>query len=242
VAKTGTRDPGTRDSGTRDPGTRVPGTRDTGTPERMILVAERLFAERGIGAVSLREIGAEAGQRNNSAAQYHFGSKQGLVDAIVEYRMGPINARRLALLAALDATGRGDDLRGLVEALVEPFAEHGATTGVTWYARFIERAMTEPATNVFGSMSHPVMRGLREVVQRIDRALADLPDVLRGHRLQLAGDLLVHAVAERERTHRQGAPAALLAADLIDATVGILTAPVSADTVQELHAVQRHPA
>src|ERR1051326_9079064 len=89
----------------------------------MILAAERLFAERGIAAVSLREIGAAAGQRNNSAAQYHFGSKQGLVDAVVEHRMGPINERRLALLADLDTSGRGSDLRALVEALVEPFAE-----------------------------------------------------------------------------------------------------------------------
>jgi AcrR family transcriptional regulator len=214
----------------------------TGTRERMILVAEQLFAERGIGAVSLREIGAAAGQRNNSAAQYHFGSKQGLVDAIVEYRMGPINERRLALLAALDDAGRGDDLRGMVEALVEPFAEQATTAGVTWYARFIERTMTEPGTNVFASLSHPVMRGLREVVERIDRALAELPDVLRGHRLALAGDLVVHAVAERERTHRRDAPAALLAADLIDATVGILTADVSTDTRRELRAGQCRPA
>ena len=49
-----------------------------GTPQRMIVVAERLFAERGIEAVSLREVGAACGLRNNSAAQYHFGSRTGL--------------------------------------------------------------------------------------------------------------------------------------------------------------------
>src|SRR5439155_5960126 len=81
--------------------------------EQMILAAERLFAERGIGAVSLREIGSAAGQRNNGAAQYHFGTKRGLVDAIVEYRMQPINERRVALLAEIDAAGRGSELRAL---------------------------------------------------------------------------------------------------------------------------------
>src|SRR5262249_6285400 len=91
--------------------------------EQMILAAERLFAERGIGAVSLREIGAAANQRNNGAAQYHFGTKRGLVDAIVEYRMRPINERRLALLDEADAAGRGADLRALVEVLVFPFAD-----------------------------------------------------------------------------------------------------------------------
>ena len=50
--------------------------------EAMIRAAERLFSERGIEAVSLREVGAVAGQRNNSAAQYHFGTREGLVDAV----------------------------------------------------------------------------------------------------------------------------------------------------------------
>jgi AcrR family transcriptional regulator len=214
----------------------------------MLLAAERLFAERGVGAVSLREIGAEAGQRNNSAAQYHFGSKPGLVDAIFEYRMGPINERRLALLADLDATGRGNDLRSLVEALVEPFAEEALSASPTWYARFIEQAMSEPDVDGFGSLSHPVMRGLREVVERIGRALSELPAVLRDHRLALAGSLLVHAIADQERVLQRDAgpepPAAtsLLVADLVDATVGILTAPVSATTAAELRGTRRRPA
>ena len=201
--------------------------------ERMLLVAERLFAERGIGAVSLREIGAEAGQRNNSAAQYHYGSKQGLVDAIVEYRMAPINARRLALLAAAET------LRDLVEALVEPFVEQGDGMAPTWYARFIERAMAEPDTRVFGSLAHPVMRGLREVVERLGAALDDLPAPVRVHRLALSGSLVVHAVAARERAAGDPLPAAWFAADLVDATVGILTAPVSAATARELRAAAR---
>jgi AcrR family transcriptional regulator len=216
------------------------------TRELLIVTAERLFAERGVGAVSLREIGAAAGQRNNSAAQYHFGSKQGLVDAVVEYRMAPINERRLALLAELDAAGRGHDLRGLVDALVEPFAEQASTDPPTWYARFIEQAMADPDVGVFGSLAHPVMRGLRDVVTRIGDASGRLPPIVRDHRLALAGSLVVHAVAEHERAGaRRPSPAmttALLVSDLVDATVGILTAPVSAETARELHTAERRPA
>ena len=73
----------------------------------MIEVAERLFAERGLNGVSLREIGAAAGQRNTAAARYHFGTKTALVDAIFEHRMTPINAQRVAMLKELDRTGRG---------------------------------------------------------------------------------------------------------------------------------------
>src|SRR5262245_66312685 len=104
------------------------------TRERLILAAERLFAERGIGGVSLREIGSAAGQRNNSAAQYHFDTKQGLVDAIYEYRMQSINERRLALIQQIERENRTGDLRALVAALVHPLAE--SLHPGSYYARF----------------------------------------------------------------------------------------------------------
>ena len=44
------------------------------TAERLLLAAERLFAARGVDGVSLRQVNVEAGQRNLSAAHYHFGS------------------------------------------------------------------------------------------------------------------------------------------------------------------------
>ena len=149
-----------------------------GARERMIEVAERLFAERGIAGVSLREIGAAAGQRNNSAAQYHFGTKAGLVDAVFELRMTPINERRLAMLDALDAEGRGRELRALVEAFVEPFAE-GAGHGRSHYARFVAQVASDPETAALTSNDRGFMRGLRAVIERIGAVLGDLPDAIR---------------------------------------------------------------
>lgn len=57
------------------------------------MAAERLVGERGIAALSLREAAGSAGARNNSAAQYHFGTEDGLIDAIFELRMGTITRR-----------------------------------------------------------------------------------------------------------------------------------------------------
>ena len=68
--------------------------------EQIVLVAERLFAERGIDGVSLRQIGAAAGNGNNSAVQYHFGSKDNLIQAIFEYRLDNLHERRRVLAAA----------------------------------------------------------------------------------------------------------------------------------------------
>jgi AcrR family transcriptional regulator len=211
--------------------------------EQMILAAERLFAERGIGAVSLREIGAAAGQRNNGAAQYHFGSKRGLVDAIVEYRMRPVNERRLELLAAADAAGRGEDLRALVEVLVLPFAEFVSAPETSW-ARFLEQAATEPDVDIAAVVQRPAMRGLREVLRRLDAALRDLPPHVRRSRIELAQILLVHAGAGWEREASQaprgrGMGPAPLALDLVDATVGLLSAPVTSAPAKRTAAVRR---
>ncbi|HEY9555614.1 MAG TPA: TetR family transcriptional regulator, partial [Acidimicrobiales bacterium] len=81
---------------------------------QMIEAAERLAAEQGLAAMSLREVQAAAGQRNKSAAQYHFGSRAGLVEAVIANRMGPINEARLAMLAELDAGIEPPSLRDLV--------------------------------------------------------------------------------------------------------------------------------
>src|SRR5215831_7802458 len=90
---------------------REAGKRASGDAARAALVesAERLFAERGIEAVSLRDVCAAAGQRNHSAAQYHFGDRQGLVAAVYEARMREVDERRHAYLDSLRASGRDHD-------------------------------------------------------------------------------------------------------------------------------------
>jgi AcrR family transcriptional regulator len=199
--------------------------------EAMVLAAERLFAERGIAAVSLREIGAAAGQRNNSAAQYHFGSKAGLVEAIFAFRMAAINDRRLAALAELDATDRSHHVRGLVEAYVRPLAQSfGDSTGDRWYLRFLARVAGDPHLSGNGPANRVFTTGLDEVLRRLDRALADVPAAVRGERLVAMGTLLVHTLATLEGADHDPAVVALLTADLVDMATALLTAPVSPTT------------
>ena len=68
----------------------------------MIDAAEAIVADRGLAAMSLREVQARAGQLNKNAAQYYFGNREGLIAAVVETRMAPIDAARGQLLAELD--------------------------------------------------------------------------------------------------------------------------------------------
>ncbi len=90
------------------------------TQAKLIGVAEALFAERGIDGVSLSEINRAAEQGNNSALHYHFGSKEGLFEAIWEKHVSRMNE---AVGRALDALPAEPTIADLVDAMVQPFAE-----------------------------------------------------------------------------------------------------------------------
>jgi len=90
--------------------------------EQLLLAAERLLAEKGLGAVSVREIARAAGQKNHSAISYHFGSIEALIESILDYRMLSLNAVRAEHLARWRATGQTGGLHGLLQVLIKPFA------------------------------------------------------------------------------------------------------------------------
>src|SRR5689334_10581613 len=99
-------------------------TRGEQTRQHLLDTAERLFGERGFQAVSLREIRIAAGARNTAAMQFHFGDRDGLVDALMARHMPRIAQIQQDLYDRMISEGRGDDRRSLVEVLVRPSAEY----------------------------------------------------------------------------------------------------------------------
>ncbi|MFT4824212.1 MAG: AcrR family transcriptional regulator [Cryomorphaceae bacterium] len=69
-------------------------TRSAKTRESFILAAQKLYSQRSIDAVSLNEITTAAGQKNRNALQYHFGSKDGLLQAIIDAHAKPVQELR----------------------------------------------------------------------------------------------------------------------------------------------------
>ncbi|MFZ3567268.1 TetR family transcriptional regulator [Streptomyces sp. BH097] len=202
-----------------------------GTRRRLIDVAERLFAEQGIHATSLREIAAAADQRNTSAVAYHFGTKRGLIDAIYEDRLTVTTARQLELLEAVDEQGRGMELRALTGVLVRPMVERlEDPEQPSWFLRFVVNAMYVEGIAPTDLRAHPWTRGLLLLHSRITRCMPELPDRVRENRWDFFIGLLLHTLAQRERVRQAGADPGephLLAADLVDAGVAVLTAEVS---------------
>ncbi|CAM5701749.1 hypothetical protein SVIOM342S_02780 [Streptomyces violaceorubidus] len=104
------------------------------TRQLILTTAERLFAEHGVYAVSNRQVSEAAGQGNNAAVGYHFGTKADLVRAIAQRHSERVEELRARQLAAL---GDSSDLRDWVDCLVRPQFDHLAALGSpTWYARF----------------------------------------------------------------------------------------------------------
>jgi AcrR family transcriptional regulator len=88
--------------------------------EAIMDVAEQLFAERGIDAVSLRTINAEAGY-SVAALHYHFGTRDALIQALLARAQPPMLQRRTKMLEPLAHLKR-PELQRIVEALVMPLA------------------------------------------------------------------------------------------------------------------------
>ncbi len=112
-------------------GAALPGAEHAaGTVDRVLVAAARLFAARGLAGVGLREITAEAGV-NLAAVNYHFGSKEKLLEALFARRARPITEERLRLLAlCTDAPGRPPLLEQLLEAFLCPAFSLGREVGV----------------------------------------------------------------------------------------------------------------
>jgi AcrR family transcriptional regulator len=194
----------------------------------MIDAAEGLVAERGLRNVSLREVQATAGQRNKSAAQYHFGSLHGLIEAVVLARMAPIDARRVRLLAELDAAGRGHGVRALVEAVIGPFAEATLGRPGSRYARFLAQVMADPGMSGLAARDLQA-DGLALVHDRLVAAMDTVPVPLRAGRIQRSFGVVSVASWEGGPVDEPPVHAARVA-DLVDTCVAILEAPASPRT------------
>jgi AcrR family transcriptional regulator len=114
------------------------------TRRRILSVAERLFAQRGLDAVPVRDI-TEAAKANTAAIHYHFGSKRKLVVAILERRAGELADRRGVLLDKIETDSR-PDLRDVIEAMVLPSAEMVADKkgGGRHYIGFLAEVTSHP--------------------------------------------------------------------------------------------------
>lgn len=196
---------------------------EAGTPLRLLDATEQLVGEQGVEAVSLRAINAAAGA-NVAAAHYHFGSKEGLVAAVLERRMAQLASERFALLAPFESRRRPDP-RSVVEAFVLPFVRLQADDAGRRYARFLaslDRAGS-PWWDLVAASFAPQWERFEPVLQR---AFPSLPEPVFRFRVAVVSSMLLGPVAAPRVPDIDLSGAALEAA-VVDAVCAVLAAPVT---------------
>jgi AcrR family transcriptional regulator len=204
----------------------VPDSADAadGTAARILDAAERLFAEHGIEAASVRAITQSAGV-NIAAVHYHFGSKQDLVRALVERRVAEMHEARLPWLDKAEERAEVTT-RDVAEAWVRPLAQLALDPDRRTYLAFL----------VVLNSGGPDLRSLSAEVFRpqyvrfatlLARALPDVDEPVRWFRFSMAADATIRSLADLDRAASPWGEASVdpnaLVEHLVDAVDGLLS-------------------
>ena len=183
----------------------------TRTRERLLDAASRAFADDGVFNASLIEITRRAGQRNRGALHYHFGSRDGVLCAVID-RHTSFLARRERQLLEVATRAPADDVAVVVEAIVRPAAEL-AESG--WRGRccllIIAELAGEDPTHYSAELEAVLARtGGNEVYALLGDRMAQVSPTIEVERFALITSFILRAVADRARLlgrrNRKGRP------------------------------------
>ena len=170
------------------------------TRTKLIDEAARAFAADGIFSASLIDITRKAGQRNRGALHYHFGSRSGVLCAVLE-RHADFLARREGELLQDALTRPDDDVKSVVEAIVRPATEL-AESG--WRGRCFLVILAELVEEDPASLDREVndvlaRTGGYAVYALLEKRMAQVSPDVRVERISLATGFILRAVADRAR-------------------------------------------
>lgn len=171
---------------------------------QMILVGEALFASDGIDGVSLRRIAAQAGQKNHNAVQYHFGTRDGLVQAIFDFRMEQMDRHRLAMLEAARSEHRLTDHRTIADIIFVPQLAVISQYSDFSYASFLSQYLLRNSDAEFGRFGGNSPTGLATVMALLRESLHFLSDGAAQRRLITASFMFLNLLAVYTRDLESG--------------------------------------
>lgn len=172
-------------------------SRSARTRRRFIRSAQKLYAERSIDSVSLNEITVAAGQKNRNALQYHFGNKEGLIqaildshaDSVAELRQAYVDSSDLSHLAANETAAR---------TLVMPVGRYIEQNpeGVHYVKILSQLAAINSATTNPGARSGLSFRQVPQLERLMSEAMSHLGKAEQRQRLFLAVSITFHSIAD----------------------------------------------
>ncbi|GEE00043.1 helix-turn-helix domain-containing protein [Gordonia malaquae] len=202
------------------------------TRARLLSAAERLFAERGLSAVSNRQISEAAGQGNNFAVGYHFGTRSDLLLALLKAHQEPIDAIRARMVSEV---GYVSELRDWLRCLVQPQLEHiGTSPGPTYYGQFWQQFLNDPGSVELVYREAFESGPLTTILTEMYRRLPTLPEETVRVRNLMSQNTLISTFADFERSRNElGALDTTswsgFSDSMVDGLVGLWLAPVTTD-------------
>jgi len=165
------------------------------TRERILGVAETLFARHGFAGASLRQVTAAA-KVNLAAVNYHFGSKESLIEEVFRRRLDELNRGRLAALASVQDRP-SHTLEDVLDAFVRPALEQSMdSAGGTAFVRVLARAYAEHDERLRRFLSDNYGHVLREFAAAFARLLPQLDKEELYWRLDIVAGALTYAMAD----------------------------------------------
>ena len=168
---------------------------------RILTAAARLFAARGLAGAGLREITAEAGV-NLAAVNYHFGSKEGLLEALFAQRAKPITEARLAALVRCRvAPDRPPMLEQVLDAFLRPAFSLGLEAGVdgATFGKLRARLSVESEELYRRILSRAFDDSTRQFLDAVTAALPDLPSAEVAWRFHFMLGTMIYTMANSGR-------------------------------------------
>ncbi|MFT5563069.1 MAG: AcrR family transcriptional regulator [Candidatus Azotimanducaceae bacterium] len=204
------------------------------TRELLMRAAELLIAQEGIENVTVRAIVLEAGQKNESALQYHFQNRSGLLDAIHEQRNAEVRAHRETLLQPF-LEGQIPDLRHICRLMVMPsYTLARKDKGFRDYVRGFGPRIAQSSKPIQMAFDNASSDGVTFLLDHMNRLIVEMPEMLFLARLESVLRFVALSMSHQAGPGLGfgGNQGERFIANLQDTMVGILSVPISPETAK----------
>lgn len=211
------------------------------TKSQIKAAAQLLFARHGVDAVTIQQIVAAAGQRNNAALHYHFGSKEELIRQVVVDGAAVLDERRQGMLRDMQLRGGPASVREVLLVLVIPVIELGEDERWRGYIRFTSNLQAIDRKMLRGALNDRWNSGYVTCFELLKRMLS-LPAPLLEQRLSILS-IYANAILSARETAREMHKSArsrlwrypFTIENILDTLESVLTCPPSASTLTILN-------
>ena len=206
----------------------------TDTKTRILDAAEQLFARDGFHITSMRTL-TEQADVNLAAVNYHFGSKDKLIQAVFARRLEPLDKIRRqrieAVLAQAAAHNNPPQVHDLLQAFIGPIIEfRSSAPGAEDFLTLIGRSLSEPDETVRSYFIQQVLPIFSLLFESLQQALPQLPVNILMTRLQFIMGAMSHMMCNSTRQGQlpSGFPAPLQAEQMVDELINFVTSGLEA--------------